>query len=336
MRICPNCQTENADTSLFCVSCGSSLRSTQTKKIPVTKIRRIYEENEHLKTEELFQDPEISFNEIDEAMEFERQMRRYKREQGSLPFKKKTRKGRKEDKRTVLVGLIVILAVLVGGILVFNNLGSFFSGSGQQTASARLSDDMIRELTREKEAEKDLPGSGVTEAEEEKAEEEQAAAPSVSVTLMAASDLENKGFVPVKITDAKASSTIEQEGFDNSPIRGADDNPNTSWQEGVDGPGIGETIDYTFDRSYQIHSMTFRLGNWASEDFFWMNNRPETMIIWMNDTGYEVTFPDGMTEYALLFDGVIEADKVHFEISSIYKGSKYDDTCISDIGIYGA
>ena len=43
-----------------------------------------------------------------------------------------------------------------------------------------------------------------------------------------------------------------------------------------------------------------------------------------------------MEEYGLRFDEDIQVSEVQFEINSVYQGSTYDDTCISDIGIYGA
>jgi len=343
MRICPNCASENADSALFCVSCGSSLKSAHTRQIPVSRIRELNDEIEKLKTEELFDDPDVTFDQVDEAMEFERQIRRYKREQGPINTKLRSRKARKEDKKIVLIGVILILAVLSGGIIAFNLLPGSFSGNlSQRTSNARLSDDMIKELTREKEAEKDLPGTGENETavEENPGESEEAAeqqpVKQISASIMKADELDNKGYSRVTIASAEASSVIDQPGFDNSPIRAADGNENTSWQEGVDGPGIGESIDYIFDQQYNIHSMTFKLGVWSSESYYWKNNRPATMTIWFDDNGFEVTFPDGKEEFALLFDEDIPATSVHIEINSVYKGSEYDDTCITDIGIYGA
>ena len=49
----------------------------------------------------------------------------------------------------------------------------------------------------------------------------------------------------------------------------------TSWQEGVDGPGIGEKVYAQFDNSYYIEYLTFRLGNWKTNDYYTGNNRPK-------------------------------------------------------------
>ncbi len=336
MRICPNCAAENADTALFCISCGSSLKNARTKPLPVKKIAGLDEEA-RFRTEELFSAPEKSFREMDEEEEFERQIRRYMREQGPAAKGNGDRKGAREDKKTVLIGVICVLGVLVAGIFAFHASSGAFATDTRQT-TARLSDDMIRELTREKEAEKDLDtdlaAADMADVTAE-AEEADAAQTGVSASIMQAGDLDNEGYARVVITDAQATSVIDQEGFDNSPIRAADENESTSWQEGVSGPGIGETVEYIFDREYSIHSMTFKLGNWASENYFWKNNRPKTMTIWLDDVGFEVTFPDGMTEYALTFSRDIPASSAQFVINSVYEGSTYDDTCITDIGIYG-
>lgn len=101
------------------------------------------------------------------------------------------------------------------------------------------------------------------------------------------------------ITKADASSVIDQDLVGNEPIKAFDDNDSTDWQEGVDGPGIGEYLEFAFDKSYPVAYMTFKLGNWLpdkSDKYYWGNCRPKTLQIDSGNNSWNLTFPDGKEE----------------------------------------
>lgn len=67
----------------------------------------------------------------------------------------------------------------------------------------------------------------------------------------------------------------------------------TSWQEGVEGPGIGETIYYKLDQEQPITYLTFKLGNWRNDKYFYGNNRPRTLTITLDDYSLPDYLPGG-------------------------------------------
>ena len=75
-----------------------------------------------------------------------------------------------------------------------------------------------------------------------------------------------------------------------------DGNLETSWQEGVDGSGIGEQVTFYLDRVYEVNYLAFNLGNWRTDDYYRQNNRPETLKITMNGRETLVEFPDEKTK----------------------------------------
>lgn len=142
-------------------------------------------------------------------------------------------------------------------------------------------------------------------------------------------------YYKLSVEEASASSVISQEGADNGAHKAVDGNSKTSWQEGVDGDGIGESIHLKLSKSYMVKYMSFQLGNWNSGEYYDGNNRPKELEITAGDVTQTVTFPDGKVEYWVEFSEECPASEIDVAIRSVYKGSQWDDTCIAEIGIYG-
>ena len=142
-------------------------------------------------------------------------------------------------------------------------------------------------------------------------------------------------YYKLSVKDASASSVISQEGTDNGAGKAVDGNEKTSWQEGVAGDGIGESLHFELEKSYNVKYMSFQLGNWNSWEYFDGNNRPKELEITVGDVTQTITFPDGKTEYWVEFSGECPASEIEVVIRSVYKGSQWDDTCIAEIGVYG-
>lgn len=137
---------------------------------------------------------------------------------------------------------------------------------------------------------------------------------------------------------ATSSSTISQTTVSNPPSYILDDDPNTNWQEGVSGSGIGESVTVNMNQTYKVSALTFRLGNWkvkgTPEYYFYGNNRPRRLRIEANGYTWEQEFPDGRNEYALKFPTPIETDFLKYTILDVYSHQSWDDTPITDICVW--
>ncbi len=180
------------------------------------------------------------------------------------------------------------------------------------------------------------------EEQEEKQEEEQEeggsedAADTGDITMAFVGEPEDFGeYYKLSVAEASASSVIRQEGTDNSASKAVDGSERTSWQEGVDGDGIGESLNLTLEKPYKVKYMSFQLGNWNSQEYYDKNNRPKEVEITVGDVTQSVTFPDGKVEYWIELSEECPASEIELVIRSVYEGSKWDDTCIAEIGIYG-
>jgi len=109
----------------------------------------------------------------------------------------------------------------------------------------------------------------------------------------------------------------------------------TTWQESVEGPGYGEFIEADFGSPRPVAAISFKLGNWRLESLYEENNVPREIELDVDGTAFTVEFPKEMQEFAVFFPAAVPVSKIRFTIVSVYRGLLYDDTVITDIGIYG-
>ncbi len=134
---------------------------------------------------------------------------------------------------------------------------------------------------------------------------------------------------------SKASSVIkQQEGVSNLPEYLFDGDIQTNWQEGTAGNGIGEYVSYEFKEVFTVDAMTFQLGNWKTKEYYYGNNRPKTLTIAMGEQSWTVTFPDEWVEFGLKFSSPVRTDTLKMTIDDVYKGNEWNDTVITDIGVW--
>ena len=137
------------------------------------------------------------------------------------------------------------------------------------------------------------------------------------------------------ITKANASSVIDQDLVGNEPIKAFDDNDKTDWQEGKEGSGIGEYLEFTFDKSYPVAYMTFKLGNWLSDDYYWGNCRPKILQIDSGNNSWNLAFPDGKDEFLVQLDPETDISNIKITIQDVYTDRiEWQDTAITDIGLW--
>ena len=268
---------------------------------------------------------------------------------------------RKQDNKIIItgiiIGVIVIIVCIVGFFVVRSYVKDITSRDSQRQVS--LSDKMKEELAENESTaapvvtqeavvtETAAPTSVVTVwpetqlqiteapySEEENTTPTYEAYEEVTATMSLASEVDMSGYSPVGIAYASATSTIEQEGYDNSAAMMFDGDISTSWQEGVEGTGTGESIYVTLDRTYSVRYITFKLGNWRSSETWLQNSRPSSLTVWIGGAGYQISFSDSMAEFCLAFSRDISASDLSITINGVYQ-AEHEDTCISEITIYG-
>lgn len=119
------------------------------------------------------------------------------------------------------------------------------------------------------------------------------------------------------------------------PDSAIDGDPSTSWQEAATDYGINQWLTVYFSQSESVGTMTFKLGNWEDSTSYKQNGRPSELRIDFSDgSSVTVQFSDKMSEYEVTLSKNVTTSWVKFTILGAYPGSKYEDTCISEIGFY--
>jgi hypothetical protein len=102
------------------------------------------------------------------------------------------------------------------------------------------------------------------------------------------------------------------------------------WVEGVDGNGIGENITISFKEPVKVFSILNGYVDINNTKLFFENSRAKEIRVYYTNQKYiDVKLPDMV--YFKLIELPQETKNIKIEIIDVYKGSKYQDTCISAI-----
>jgi hypothetical protein len=113
-----------------------------------------------------------------------------------------------------------------------------------------------------------------------------------------------------------------------------------AWGEGADGDGIEEWLKITFPSSRTVTKVGIVIGYVKHHpdfgDVFWLNNRVKKARLEFSDGSSQVwTFRDVQEMQYMEFDTPITTSFIKLTILDVYAGSKWQDTLISEIDVWG-
>jgi len=139
----------------------------------------------------------------------------------------------------------------------------------------------------------------------------------------------------VAVPSITCSSELYETGYNHEPIQANDHNLSTDWCEGSVGNGEGEWLQYNFNSATEMDSFVVYPGFWKSTQLFNANNRPASMTISFSDgTECYVAFSDEKLPQVVTLEKTVTANWVRFTVDSVFRGSMYNDCCISEINVY--
>jgi len=129
-----------------------------------------------------------------------------------------------------------------------------------------------------------------------------------------------------------ASSVLDpQYGNRYGPGNLFDGNLSTAWVEGVSGNGAGQKVLITFDRPRRLSGIEFVNGYAKNRDIYTKNARVRGATLRLSDgSSQRIDLPDDMRSNRLSFASPLEVTWLEFEIGSVFPGSKYADTAVSE------
>ncbi|MEZ5924245.1 MAG: caspase family protein [Hyphomicrobiaceae bacterium] len=106
----------------------------------------------------------------------------------------------------------------------------------------------------------------------------------------------------------------------------------TAWVEGASGNGEGQLLTVTFPAARAITGLLVVNGYNKSERLYGRNSRPANVrLLFSNGEERTATLEDRMGRQTFSIDPPITAEVISVEIVSVYPGSKYTDTAISEL-----
>ena len=138
------------------------------------------------------------------------------------------------------------------------------------------------------------------------------------------------------VTQVTASSTLVQSPYSYAPENITDGDCSTAWVEGAGGNGIGENVTLTYDGTYLMQGFRIRNGYQKKSDLYTKNARPKTIeLIFSDGSAQEFGLADsGLTEQEIRLSAPVNSSSVTLVIRDVYPGTKYEDTAITEFGMY--
>ncbi len=134
---------------------------------------------------------------------------------------------------------------------------------------------------------------------------------------------------------AEADYYISGGKYDYRGYRAMDGDTVSSWQT----EHCPSTLTADLGGEHEVKAISFKLGNWREDHYFYENCRPSKIMISLGDlSSFELEFSNEKKEFVLEFSKPIKASKAEFKITDFYTGTQYsggnDDICISEITLY--
>ncbi len=285
------------------------------------------------------------------------------------PYKGSGKTGGNGGLRNLLLLLIVVCALIVGGLIGFIVIGSKGSSEAETTEESVESvednsqdeaeaDEAEADEAKKAEEEEKAKAEAEAKAEEEarakaeeearikaeaeakvKAEEEAKAKAEEEARAKAEAEAASKVpvYSPAAVSGVSASTYLSEPQYNlvHDASKLCDGDISTAWVEGVSGQGIGEFITITLDGTYLVSGLRIYNGHQYSSDIYYKNSRPSSITITCsNGTSFDVDLSDTLGQQEVTFSSPQEINSATITINGVYPGSKYEDTCISEMGLY--
>lgn len=146
-------------------------------------------------------------------------------------------------------------------------------------------------------------------------------------------DFISKNYNDICVETISATSVLSEKTNIHYAERVFDNDVSTAWVEGAQGNGIGESLTINFDKNYIIDGIEINSGYQKDAEHYLINSRPNRI---------KLTYSDGTSEFYILADlfdaqwvmlnNPVVTDKIVLTLDTVYPGTIYEDTAISEIG----
>ena len=137
------------------------------------------------------------------------------------------------------------------------------------------------------------------------------------------------------VSEVSASSSLSEYDMTHEPEFLTDGMVKTAWVEGAPGQGIGESVTLYFDDVYQVTGFDIYAGYHKSKSLYRKNSRPKEISVEFSDgSGETFVLKDQFKKQSVRLSRPVDTEYMTITIESVYLGSKFEDTVISEIELY--
>ena len=140
----------------------------------------------------------------------------------------------------------------------------------------------------------------------------------------------------------KTSATSTLSGGTYEVYNMFDNDYSTAWVEGAKANGEGESIDLTFEKGTVITEILICPGYYKSRKLFYANAAPTLITVSSGKTGYSFDISgcafsfDKVSETLIIPEPLVLKDGIlTITIDNVREGTAYQDTCISELAVFG-
>lgn len=149
---------------------------------------------------------------------------------------------------------------------------------------------------------------------------------------------------------ASVETSSELPPSDNKTYSGdnlVDGSLETVWAEGVPGTGVGESVTLHLDKKQPVYGLIITNGYVASYDLYTKNGMLTAVSVDFGGKTVEADIPEGYGDESfsqedlaacnrskIELDEPVVTDTVTVTITGAKKGTKYDDTCVTEMYLY--
>ena len=137
------------------------------------------------------------------------------------------------------------------------------------------------------------------------------------------------------VSEVSASSSLSEYDMTHEPEFLTDGMVKTAWVEGAPGQGIGESVTLYFDEVYQVTGVDIYARYHKSKSLYRKNSRPKEIFVEFSDgSGETFVLKNQFKKQSVRLSRPADTEYMKITMESVYLGSKFEDTVISEIELY--
>ncbi|MBN1320037.1 MAG: discoidin domain-containing protein [Thermoleophilia bacterium] len=144
---------------------------------------------------------------------------------------------------------------------------------------------------------------------------------------------------PVQIRPSSAASSSYLKSKSTTSYRATnllDGDLATAWEEGAEGPGLGEWVRLEFNDPLVIARLEIANGCQKDEDRFNGNPRVRSLKVEYSDGTTQLVELEDVTDFQTITATVGPVEWVKLVVVSVYAGDRWEDTALSEVRVYEA